>query len=126
MTGFLPAWVRHDQVDPDRLMIAGWLWAQGDDYTALGLACSVVPALAHTDRERVAGVVAEVADLLAKHRDCFDDAERYAWVEHGISRPGSGLSWLEWSEVECASLLAEAQRVAAGLVDESRRERVAS
>jgi hypothetical protein len=92
-------------------MIAAWLSAHDEVDVAFGIVCSVV-GRAVAEPVGLEGTVRPIADLLCKYRDVLDDPRHYGWIEHGLSRPGGGMTWDEWADVESASLLAEAQRLA--------------
>lgn len=100
----IPEWVRHPNVDGDRLMVAAWLWLQGEADAALGIAGSVLGRLAPED------VVVAIAEALGEYAECHDDPQHFGWTRYALERPGGGSTWLEWGELICEELLEGAQR----------------
>jgi hypothetical protein len=104
----IPEWVRHEQVDPDRILIAAWLYAQGEADTALGIARTVVPT--HR-QEFVDRALPELAEMLGDYEQCFDDPARYGWVTFGMERPGPG-GWDEFAVTRCEQIIVDARNLA--------------
>lgn len=88
-------------VDADRVLIAGWLYGQGEHQIAFVLTRSITDT--HVDlAERT---LREIAELLARYELVSDDPERYIG-EFCDDRPTSAIR--DWMEMEQHDLLVEA------------------
>ena len=111
----IPTWVKHpNNVDADRLLIAAWLSAHDETDVAFGIVCSVLGRAA-VEPVGLEGTVRPIADLLCMYRDVLDEPRHYGWTVHGLDRPGGGMTWDEWADVESCSVLDLAQRQAVAL-----------
>lgn len=121
MTARIPEWVRHDEVDPDRIMIAAFFYLHGDRDIALHIARSVVPPHRQLDIERQ---LPDIAEILEQYEHCLSDPQDFAMFSEGRLSPPPNWSWEEWGAEHRGQLAADARVRAWKLAQLTDREQV--
>lgn len=109
-----PAWLRHDNHDTDRILIAAWLRRQGEHDAAMLVARSVIQP--HREAE-LEGKLAEIVELLGEWDDCYDNPRQYAFVSEGLELHSDIDGW---SVTRCEQIAADAAMLAEQLVAAAR------
>lgn len=119
MTPRIPEFVRHDEVDPDRIMVAAWLYLHGDRDVAMAIARSVVPVYR---QHRIEHDLPLIAELLGQHQHCEDNPADFANFTEGRLAPPVNWTWEEWGDEHCGQLAADARVRAWQLAQHTDRE----
>ncbi|MGN6609951.1 MAG: hypothetical protein ACTHMS_23445 [Jatrophihabitans sp.] len=106
MTVTIPRWLRADDVDVDRVLIAAWLLDSGEQEAAVGIAASAVAMQGHrVDRQVIEVKLRGVAEHLADYVECEADPRTWGKVVCEIDGDGD---WRAWGEAHCEQILADA------------------
>lgn len=105
-----PEWLRHDNHDVDRLMVACWLRRQGEHDAAMLVIRNVIGPHREHDAEPT---LAEIVELLGEWDDCHENPRQYAYVADGLELHGDTDGW---SVTRCEAIAADATMLAEQIV----------
>jgi hypothetical protein len=119
---YIPEWVRHpDNVDADRVLLAGWFLRQGEADIAYGIARSITPVFLGFVEQHVQ----RIAELLGDWDSCLNDPRTFAYVSEGLHHPAAGVTWDEWGVGQREQILADAIMLAEQVADLADHQAVA-
>lgn len=106
----MPSWLRHDDHDVDRVLIAAWLRRRGDYDPAMAIFRIVVPVHREAEYEHQ---LMQLVELLGEWDHCYEDPRGYAFVSEGLELHGDVEAW---AVTRCEAIAADAAMLAEQVV----------